>query len=193
MKLLFNRVFDGVDEMYAVAEKTLNETVKELGESAPLNIENTAFFLANHLAYLGKKITTLGELKAAFPEVKVWMPHEQRLADVFKSGFGTVMAAEVIEACKYAKNPAPYSHVEKDSDGNEVVVRDYWGHMSDAEVRELGVPLVTGDIPGFVVIIGPAPSDEEAVELIKGYQSRAIFVFLIGGIIDQAKRMKVNM
>ncbi|MDR3171129.1 MAG: CO dehydrogenase/CO-methylating acetyl-CoA synthase complex subunit beta, partial [Treponema sp.] len=39
----------------------------------------------------------------------------------------------------------------------------------------------------------PAPSDEEAVELIKGYQSRAIFVFLIGGIIDQAKRMKVNM
>ncbi|MDR1955879.1 MAG: CO dehydrogenase/CO-methylating acetyl-CoA synthase complex subunit beta [Treponema sp.] len=180
MKLLFNRVFDGVDEMYAIAEKVLNETVKELGEAAPITMPNTAYFLANHLAYLSKKVTTLGELKASFPEVKAWMPHEQRLGDVFKSGFGTVLAAEVIEACKYARSDKPY--------GDE-----YWGHMSDAEVRELGVPLVTGDIPGFVVIIGPAPSDEEAAELIKGYQSRAIFVFLIGGIIDQAKRMKLNM
>jgi acetyl-CoA synthase len=188
MKLLFNRVYDGVDEMYAVAEKTLNETVAELGESAPLVMQNTAYYLANHYTYLAKKVTTVGELKACFPEVKAWMPHGNRLDDVFKSGFGTVLAAEVIEACKYAKSPAPYGDA-----GNGTDSREYWGHMSDAEVRELGVPLVTGDIPGFVVIIGPAPSDEEAVELIKGYQSRAIFVFLIGGIIDQAKRMKLNM
>jgi acetyl-CoA synthase len=180
MKLLFNRVFDGADEMYAIAEKTLNETVAELGESAPINMPNTGYFLANHYSYLGKRVTTMGELKACFPEVKSWMRHEQRLGDAFKSGFGTVMAAEVIEACKYAKSAEPY--------GGE-----YHGHLSDAEVRELGVPLVTGDIPGFVVIIGPAPSDEEAVELIKGYQSRAIFVFLIGGIIDQAKRMNLSM
>jgi acetyl-CoA synthase len=184
MKLLFNRVFDGVDEMYTLAEKTLNATIAELGKSAPITMPNTAYFLANHLAYLSKKVTTLGELKECFPEVKAWMPHEQRLGDAFKSGFGTFMAAEVIEACKYAKSPTPYGEGE---------AREYWGHMSDAEVRELGVPLVTGDIPGFVVIIGPAPSDEEAVELIKGYQNRAIFVFLIGGIIDQAKRMNVNM
>jgi acetyl-CoA synthase len=185
MKLLFNRVFDGADEMLAIAEKTLNETVKELGESAPLAMPNTAYFLANHLAYLGKKVTTLGELKAGFEETKAgWNPRNQRLADVFKTGFGTVLAGEVVEACKYAKSPTPYG--EGDS-------REYWGHMSDAEVRELGVPLVTGDIPGFVVIIGPAPTDEEAAELIKGYQSRAIFVFLIGGIIDQAKRMNLNM
>ncbi|AEF85971.1 carbon monoxide dehydrogenase/acetyl-coa synthase subunit alpha (acetyl-coa synthase subunit) (codh/acs) (acs subunit) [Treponema primitia ZAS-2] len=185
MKLLFNRVFDGADEMVAVAEKTLNETLKELGPSAPLAMPNTAYFLANHLAYLGKKITTLGELKAAFDETKAnWMPRNQRLGDAFKTGFGTVLAGEVVEACKYAKSPTPYGEGDN---------REYWGHMSDAEVRELGVPLVTGDIPGFVVIIGPAPSDEEAAELIKGYQSRAIFVFLIGGVIDQAKRMKLNM
>ncbi|MDR2500509.1 MAG: CO dehydrogenase/CO-methylating acetyl-CoA synthase complex subunit beta [Treponema sp.] len=187
MKLLFNRVFDGVDEMYSIAEKTLNETIAELGESAPIAMPNTAYFLANHLAYLSKKVTTMGELKACFPDVKAWMPHSQCLTDVFKSGFGTVLAAEVIEACKYAK--AKGSDPYTDAAG----VRHYWGHMSDAEVRELGVPLVTGDIPGFVVIIGPAPSDEEAAELIKGYQSRAIFVFLIGGIIDQAKRMNLNM
>ncbi|GHV76638.1 acetyl-CoA decarbonylase [Spirochaetia bacterium] len=185
MKKLFNRVFDGSDEMFAIAEKTLNETVKELGEATPVAMPNTAYFLASHLAYLSKKITTLGELKAAWEETKAnWKPHDPRLADVFKCGFGTVLAGEVVEACKYAKSPTPYGEGDN---------REYWGHMSDAEVRELGVPLVTGDIPGFVVIIGPAPSDEEAAELIKGYQSRAIFVFLIGGIIDQAKRQKLNM
>jgi acetyl-CoA synthase len=166
--------------MLAIAERALDETAAELGESAPVNMPNTAYFLANHNTYMKKIIRTIGELKAAFPEVKHWMRRERRLADVFNTGYGTFMAAEVIEACKYAKNPDPY-------DG------EYHGHLSDAEVRELGVPLVTGDIPGFVVIIGPAPSDEEAVELIKGYQARAIFVFLIGGIIDQAKRMKISM
>lgn len=187
MKLLFNRVFDGADEMLALAEKSLSETTKALGKDAPINIKNTAFFLANHLAYLGDKIQTLGELEAAFPKVKnEWMPHTQRLADVFKSGFGTVLAAEVIEACRYAmaKGEDPYT-----VNGE----RKYWGHMTDAEVRELGVPLVTNDIPGFVVIIGPAPSDEEAEELIKGYQTRSIFVFLIGGIIDQARRRNITM
>jgi acetyl-CoA synthase len=180
MKLLFSRVFDGAEEMYAGAEKALSETVAELGESAPLNMPNTAYYLANHYAYLGKRVTTLGELAACLPEVKLRMRREQKLDAVFNAGFGAFLAAETIEACKYARGPAPYGDA-------------YHGHLSDAEVRELGVPLVTGDIPGFVVIIGPAPTDEEAAELIKGYQSRGIFVFLIGGVIDQAKRMNLGL
>jgi len=185
MKLLFNRVYDGADEMFAIAEKTLNETVTQLGTAAPVKFPDTAYFLANHYTYLGEKVTTLGELKACLQEVRTWLADDnarkrQRLDDVFRCGYATFMAAETIEACKYAKNLRPYAD-------------DYWGHMSDAEVRELGVPLVTGDIPGFVVIIGPAPSDEEAAELIKSYQSCGIFVFLIGGIIDQAKRLNINM
>ncbi|MDR1908999.1 MAG: CO dehydrogenase/CO-methylating acetyl-CoA synthase complex subunit beta [Spirochaetaceae bacterium] len=184
-KLLFNRVFDGADEMVAEAEKALAEALKKHGEAAPIKMPNTAYFLANHLAYQNRKVTTLGELKQGFEETKAeWMPRNQRLGDAFRRGFGTFMAAEVIEAVKYIDTATPYG------EGND---REYWGHMSDAEVRELGVPLVTGDIPGFVVIVDEAPSDEEAAELIKGYQSRAIFVFLIGKIIDQARRMGVNM
>jgi acetyl-CoA synthase len=192
MKLLFNRVFDGVDEMYAKADKDLAETLKKLGPDAPLNIQNTAFHLASYRVYTGHDIDTVGQLAAAWPEVKAnWMPREQRLGDVFIRGFGTVLAAETIEACVYANAKANGIDDPYNPKGEEV--RPYWGHMTDAEVRELGVPLVTNDIPGFVVIIGPAPSDEEAAELIKGYQSRAIFVFLLGGIIDQARRMKLNM
>ncbi|MDR1439270.1 MAG: CO dehydrogenase/CO-methylating acetyl-CoA synthase complex subunit beta [Clostridiales bacterium] len=167
--------------MLALAEKEIAAAVAELGEAAPINMPNTAYCLANHNACLGKAVRSVGELSACFPDVKAWAGGgERRLGGAFNAGLATFMAAEAIEACKYARGADPY--------GGE-----YHGHMSDAEVRELGVPLVTGDIPGFVVIIGDAPSDEEAVELIRGYQSRAIFVFLIGGIIEQARRKGLGM
>ena len=170
---LFEPVFRGSDEMFAKAEQDLNAVIAELGESAPMAMPSTAYYLACIYAYLGKKVTTLGELKAAMTDIRALMTRENRTASIFSSGVATAIAAEVIEACKYARSETPYEGT------------NYHGHFADAEVRELGVPLVTGDIPGFVVMIGPAPSVEEAVETVKGYQSRGIFVFLIGGIIEQ--------
>ena len=170
---LFERVFRGSDEMFVKAEQELNAVIAELGESAPMTMPSTAYYLACIYAYLGKKVTTLGELKAAMTDIRALMTRENRTATIFSSGVATAIAAEVIEACKYARSETPYEGT------------NYHGHFADAEVRELGVPLVTGDIPGFVVMIGPAPSVEEAVETVKGYQSRGIFVCLIGGIIEQ--------
>ena len=63
----------------------------------------------------------------------------------------------------------------------------YLGHMTDAQIRELGVPLVTGDIPGIAVIINAAPTVEDACALVKSYQSQGNFVCLVGGIIEQLK------
>lgn len=178
---LFDRVFRGSDEMFAKAEADVNAIFDELGADAPLNMPHTAYFLACIYAYIGKKVTTVGELHDVLPDVKAMMLREPRTKSIFYSGVGTAIAAEMIEACKYAKADTPYEGTT------------YHGHFADAEVRELGVPLVTGDIPGFVVIIGPAPSTEEAVEIVKGYQSRGIFVFLIGGIIDQMNEAGINM
>ena len=59
-------------------------------------------------------------------------------------------------------------------------------------IRELGVPLVTGDIPGVAVILGSAPSVEEGVALVKSYQAQGILVTLVGGIIDQVKEAGMN-
>ena len=159
--------------MFAKAEAEINAVVAELGESAPMKMPDTAYYLSCIYAYLGKKVTTLGELRDTLADVKAMMTREYKTKDIFTSGVGTAIAAEMIEACKYARNPDPYAGT------------NYHGHFTDAEVRTLGVPLVTRDIPGFVVMIGPAPTKEEALETVKGYQSRGIFVFLIGGIIDQ--------
>ena len=170
---LFDRVFRGSDEMYFKAETEVNALIAEVGEDAAMTMPDTAYFLACVYAYLGKKITKVGELKEALAELRAMMGREYRTKSIFDSGIATACCAELIEACKYARNPAPYEGTQ------------YHGHFTDAEVRELGVPLVTRDIPGFVVMIGPAPSVEEAVATVKGYQSRGIFVFMIGGIIDQ--------
>lgn len=181
MRGLFDRVFSGNDQMYEKAVHDLDEAISKYGADHVMQFPNTAYNCACILQYTGISVRTLADLKRAMDgPIKDFMTREYRTHDVFTSGFATAMAAEVIEACKYVDDPDPYKG-------------EYHGHMNDSEVRELGLPLVTKDIPGFVVLIGPAPSDEEARDTIKGYQSRGIFVFLIGGIIDQAKRMGVSM
>ena len=171
--------------MYEKAVADLDEAIAKYGVDHPFAFPNTAYNCAIIRQYLGIEVKTLADLKKTLEVLKTdWMPRDRHTEAIFHSGLASAMAAQVIEACKYIDNPAPYG------EGDD---RQYWGHMTDAEVRELGVPLVTQDIPGFVVLIGPAPSDEEARDIIKGYQSRGIFVFLIGGIIDQARRMGVKM
>ena len=73
---LFDRVFRGSDEMYAKAESELSKVIAELGADAPMVMPDTAYFLACIYAYLGKKVTTLGELQAALAEVKGMMTRE---------------------------------------------------------------------------------------------------------------------
>jgi acetyl-CoA synthase len=140
---LFDRVFKGSDEMYALAEQALAEVSEKFDDSQPVSYPSTAYYLGVLYAMTGRKNSTLGELKESMTWIKSQMTREKRLHDVFTSGIATACSAEVIEACKYIGNTAPYE-------------APYLGHVSDAEVRELGVPLVTGDIPGFVVIIGSA-------------------------------------
>ena len=181
MRRLFDCVFNGSDQMYEKAQKDLADAIKRLGEDHPCILPDTAFNCAIILEYTGIEVKTLADLKAAMEgPIKEWMTKKERTTEIFHTGIATAMAAQVIEAVKYADDTQPYKG-------------EYHGHMTDAEVRELGLPLVTKDIPGFVVMIGPAPSDEEARDTIKAYQARGIFVFLIGGIIDQAKRMGISM
>ena len=183
MKTLFQRVFDGNDAMYALAVKAVDEAVAKLGPDAPATFGDTAYSLPCFYAMTGKKIGTVGEAKAALEnEVKAFMTRGNHTKDIFTSGIATALSAEIIELMKWAQaGGCPYE---------EPVM----GHFTDAQVRELGVPLVTRDIPGVAVIIGAAPTADEGVELVKEYQSQGIFVTLVGGIIDQCieKGMKLG-
>ena len=147
---LFERVFKGSDEVYEQAVKAVDSAIEEHGADYAVSLPNTAYNLPCYYSFKGAKVKTLGELKEAMGVIKGWLKHDKRTSDVFTSGIGAALCAEVIETLKYVKDENCY-------DANP-----YHGHLSDAEIRELGVPLVTGDIPGVAVIIGPAPSDEQA-------------------------------
>ena len=181
MKTLFNRVFDGSDEMFAKAEEEVNKIVAEVGRDAPLTLPSTAYFCACIYAYIGKKVTTTGELQDALADVKAMMLREPRTNSIFQSGVGTAIAAEMIEACKYVKTQTPYEGTH------------YHGHFTDAEVRELGVPLVTGDIPGVAVVLGKADNAEDVVKVVKDYQSKGIMTFMVGDVIEQCAEGGVKM
>ena len=85
---LFERVFRGSDEMYAKAEAEVSALVAELGPDAPMIMPDTAYFMACVYAYIGKKITTVGQLQEALADVKAMMLREPRTHSIFQSGVG---------------------------------------------------------------------------------------------------------
>jgi acetyl-CoA synthase len=169
---LFETVFAGNDAVYGLTEGAINQAIEQYGEDKAVSFPNTAYSLPCYYAVTGSKVETLGQLKEALGVVKTLMTRENRLHDAFMSGIATALCAEFIEALKYVDGAQPYSE-------------PCYGHLADAVIRELGVPLVTGDIPGVAVILGSAPSVEEGVALVKSYQAQGILVTLVGGIIDQ--------
>ena len=169
---LFERVFGGNDAVYGLTEAAINNAIAQYGEGQAVSFPGTAYSLPCYYGVTGVKVETLGQLKEALGVVKTLMTRNNRLNDAFMSGVATALCAEFIEVLKYIGNDAPYE-------------APCYGHLPDAVVRSLGVPLVTGDIPGVPVILGTAPTADEAVALVKSYQSQGMLVTLVGGIIDQ--------
>ena len=177
---LFDRVFSGNDAVYGLTEAAIDNAIAQYGADQAVSFPHTAYSLPCYYAVTGTKVANLGELKEALGVVKTLMTREQKLNDAFMSGVATALCAEFIEVLKYINGAEPYAE-------------PYYGHLADAIIRELGVPLVTGDIPGVAVILGKAPSNEEAVELVKSYQAQGILVTLVGDVIDQCVEAGLNM
>ena len=169
---LFDRVFSGNDAVFGLTEAAIDNAIAQYGEGQAVSFPDTAYSLPCYYAVTGVKVNNLGELKAALGVVKSLMTREPRLNDAFMSGVATALCAEFIEVLKYMNGATPYE-------------APCYGHLADAVIRNLGVPLVTGDIPGVAVILGSAPTADDAVNLVKSYQSQGILVTLVGGIIDQ--------
>ena len=170
---LFDRVFGGSSEMYAWAEKSVTEAIEKYGLDKAVSLPNTAYSIPCYYAVTGVKLTTLAEVKEAMDgTIKEMMTRKERLHNAFQAGIATALCAEIIETMKYLDGAQPYEE-------------PYVGHFSDAWIRELGVPLVTGDIPGVAVLINEAPTPEDAVALVKSYQSQGIFVTCTKGICKQ--------
>lgn len=177
---LFNTIFTGSNQALEAATGLLNKAIEEKGRDHKVAFPDTAYSLPVIYAATGQKMNTLGDLEGALGVVKSLIVEKHLLEHGLNAGLATAVAAEVIEAIKYATIDAPYE-------------APCAGHITDAIIRSLGVPLVTGDIPGVAVVLGECPDAETAAKVIKDYQSKGLLTFLVGKVIDQSIEAGVKM
>ncbi len=78
----------------------------------------------------------LGDLPACVGVLKSLISGKEDLAEALNAGLATAVGAEILEGLKFVNGAKPYE--------NEGGI----GFVPDPVIRALGVPLVTGDIPG---------------------------------------------
>lgn len=190
-KIIATAAIRGAHEMVARAEEDLKKTIKTKGKDAQAAYPNTAYYLPIMLLFLGQKVQKLGDLEESLQEAKnllgripdneLWLPY---LGETLDSGVATLIAEEIIESLKYLN-------------GNPV--EGIWlGFTPDNILRQQGIKLVDGRMPGFVAIVGCTKKNSEAVELIQGFQARNILVFMAGNtngkaIAEQLAEERVEM
>jgi acetyl-CoA synthase len=163
------------------AEAKLNQAIADKGEDQAVAFPETAFYLPMIYSLMGLEVKTLGELKPVVahcrellptePTESLWLPY---LGDGLDAGAATLLALEVTCAIRYLYE--------------EPIEEGFSGFISDTILRELGIQLVDGRMPGFAAILGPAPSEEVAVHVVRELQKRSILTFLIAN--TEGKSMK---
>lgn len=173
MSVLTDLIYGGSNAVAGLTEGAVNDAIAKYGEDKKVAMPDTAYFLPTIYAATGVKVTKLGDLSACVGVLKSLISNKEDLGEALNAGLATAVGAEIIEALKYVDNADPYA--------NDSGI----GFVPDPVIRSLGVPLVTGDIPGVAVVLGKADNAEDVVTVVKDYQSKGIMTFLIGDVIEQ--------
>ena len=181
MSVLTDLIYAGSNAVAGLTEGAVNDAIAKHGADAPVAFPDTAYFFPTIYAATGVKVKTLGDLPACVDVLKSLITNQEDLGQALNAGLATAVGAEIIEGLKYLDGGDPY--------GAESGI----GFVPDPVIRSLGVPLVTGDIPGVAVVLGKADDPTAVAKVVKDYQSKGIMTFLIGDCIEQALDQGVKM
>ena len=171
-KQVFISAIRGAHAWVSQAEESLEKAIADLGPDQRIGWgTQTSYNLPMSYALMGLEVKTLGDLKpqvdharellAPIPSDDLWLPY---LGGGLDSGVASMLATEALVAIRTAN-------------GHQTPP-GYQGFISDTIMRELGIQLVDGRMPGFALILGPAPTTEIAVKTVREFQSRNILTFL---------------
>ena len=118
-----------------------------MAQTRRLAFPDTAYFFPTIYAATGVKVKTLGDLPACVGVLKSLITNQEDLGQALNAGLATAVGAEILEGLKF---------VEPKRDAYESARVPGIGFVPDPIIRSLGVPLVTGDIPGVAVVLGKA-------------------------------------
>ncbi len=190
-KIVAEAVIRGAKAVAKEAEDYLQQSIKEKGENQKITFPETAYYLPMANALLGFEARTLKDMQVILkhaksllpedPRDKVWLPY---LGDALDAGIACLLCEEIIVALRYLNGQEPQ--------------KDCNGFFTDTIMRTLGIQLVDGRMPGFAAILGAAPDNKTAVEIIRELQERNILIFVgsqVNGrsIIDQLLEENVQM
>ena len=173
MSVLTDLIYGGSNAVAGLTEGAVNAAIEKHGADHPIAFPDTAYYFPTIYAAIGVKVKTLGDLVPCVGVLKSLITNQEDLGQALNAGLATAVGAEIIEGLKWAESSNPY---ENDSG---------IGFVPDPIIRSLGVPLVTGDIPGVAVVLGKADNAADVVNVVKDYQSKGIMTFLVGDVIEQ--------
>ena len=180
MSVLTDLIYGGSNAVAGLTEGAVNDAIAKYGADKEIAFPDTAYFFPTIYAATGVKVKTLGDLPACVGVLKSLITNQEDLGQALNAGLATAVGAEILEGLKY---------LEADPYANEAGI----GFVPDPIIRSLGVPLVTGDIPGVAVVLGKAECAEDVVKVVKDYQSKGIMTFLVGDCIEQCAEGGVKM
>ncbi len=164
------------------AEALVEKAISEKGADFKFEFPDTAYFLPMMFTMTGYEVRTVGDMKTALekyvkplvsnaPEDKLYKPY---LGEALDAGMVTLFSQEMIMAIRYIYGQEP---VKDDSIG-----LTYNGFISDTILRNLGVQLVDGSMPGYVCVIGAADNDDQALEMARDLQQKNILTLMCGNV-----------
>jgi len=181
MSVLTDLIYGGSNAVAGLTEGAVNDAIAKYGAEKEIAFPDTAYFFPTIYAATGVKVKTLGDLVPCVGVLKSLITNQEDLGQALNAGLATAVGAEILEGLKYVEGGNPYE--------NETGI----GFVPDPIIRSLGVPLVTGDIPGVAVVLGKADNAEDVVNVVKDYQSKGIMTFMVGDVIEQVAEGGVKM
>ena len=181
MSVLFDLIYGGSNTVAGLTENAVNAAIAKHGADKEIAFPDTAYFFPTIYAATGVKVKTLGDLVPCVGVLKSLITNQEELGQALNAGLATAVGAEIIEGLKWAESADPYA-----ADAGI-------GFVPDPIIRSLGVPLVTGDIPGVAVVLGKADDAADVCKVVKDYQSKGLLTFLVGEVIDQCAAGGVKM
>ena len=182
MSVLTDLIYGGSNAVAGLTEGAVNDAIAKYGADHSIAFPDTAYFFPTIYAATGVKVKTLGDLVPCVGVLKSLITNQEDLGQALNAGLATAVGAEILEGLKWVEGGNPYE--------NESGI----GFVPDPIIRSLGVPLVTGDIPGVAVVLGKAENAADVVKVVKDYQSKGILTFLVGDCIEQvAEGVKMGL
>ena len=131
MSVLTELIYGGANTVAGLCESAVNDAIAQLGADTKVSFGDTAYFLPTIYAATGIKVQKLSDLSACVGVLKCLITNKDDLGDALNAGLATAVGAEILEALKFAKSPAPYE--------NDPGI----GFVPDPTIRSLGVPLIS--------------------------------------------------